>query len=185
MHALQRITTSYIPTEDRIRVSGETPDGQTVVIWLSLRLAQRMVPVLARWLEGQAPLPPEQFASNSEAQQAARVEMVQSFVQEAARAELKPQKPVSAAAPLEQWMARTLNVERSGQEIALILRSGEGEGDAQAARLTMPAKVLRQWLGMLMEAYRKGDWPLDKWPSWLQGGAAAGVTGAAGGGVLH
>lgn len=37
MIALERITTEYIETEDRIRLTGEAAGGVPVVIWLPLR----------------------------------------------------------------------------------------------------------------------------------------------------
>ena len=47
---LQRLTTEYIVIEDRIRISGETRDSGPVVMWLTNRLAMRVVPQLLRWL---------------------------------------------------------------------------------------------------------------------------------------
>ena len=51
---LQRLTTEYIVIEDRMRISGETRDAGPVVMWLTNRLAMRVVPQLLRWLEDQA-----------------------------------------------------------------------------------------------------------------------------------
>ncbi len=39
-HTLDRITTEYIATEDRLRLTGQYADGSKVVIWLILRLNQ-------------------------------------------------------------------------------------------------------------------------------------------------
>ena len=38
--SLDRITTEYIDTEDRIRLSGQYAGGPAVVIWLTQRLIQ-------------------------------------------------------------------------------------------------------------------------------------------------
>jgi hypothetical protein len=38
--ALDRTTTEYIDTEDRLRLSGQYADGSAVVIWLTQRLNQ-------------------------------------------------------------------------------------------------------------------------------------------------
>ncbi|MBC7859879.1 MAG: hypothetical protein H7Z39_14125, partial [Burkholderiaceae bacterium] len=82
MSALQRITTEYVGVEDRIRLSGrddadDAGDGRTVVIWITQRLLQRLLPVLVEWLERQdgATL---------------RADIARSFAQQAARAELAP-----------------------------------------------------------------------------------------------
>ena len=35
---LQRVTTAYLENEDRLRLTGELADGDTVVCWLTQRL---------------------------------------------------------------------------------------------------------------------------------------------------
>ena len=52
MTSLKRITTEFIPVEDRIRLSGEREDnGSPLVLWLTQRLIRRMLPVLLDWLQ--------------------------------------------------------------------------------------------------------------------------------------
>ena len=46
MNSLQRITTEYDEREDRIRVSGQLAQGEAVVLWLTQRLLNRLVPHL-------------------------------------------------------------------------------------------------------------------------------------------
>jgi len=41
-NTLDRITTKYIDTEDRLRLSGQYADGAAVVIWLTRRLTQQI-----------------------------------------------------------------------------------------------------------------------------------------------
>ena len=43
---LHRITTEYIDSEDRIRLTGQLASGDTVVLWLTQRLLNRLVPHL-------------------------------------------------------------------------------------------------------------------------------------------
>ena len=40
MNALDRITTEYLDTEDRLQLSRQYADGAAVVIWLTQRLIQ-------------------------------------------------------------------------------------------------------------------------------------------------
>ena len=46
MAELQRCTTEYIATEDRLRLSGEIGTQSTVVLWLTQRLLNRLMPPL-------------------------------------------------------------------------------------------------------------------------------------------
>ncbi len=46
MLTLQRITTEYVELEDRILLAGELGNREAVVVWLTQRLLQRLVPVL-------------------------------------------------------------------------------------------------------------------------------------------
>ena len=78
---LQRITTEYNEPEDRIRLSGELAQGDTVVLWLTQRLLNRLVPHLTAWLSQQ--LAP---ASSIPSVQAVHEDIVQGFAQQAARA---------------------------------------------------------------------------------------------------
>lgn len=51
--ALQRITTEYRAQEDRLCLTGERANGDAVVLWLTQRLLNRLVPHLTGWLEQQ------------------------------------------------------------------------------------------------------------------------------------
>lgn len=75
---LQRITTEFIASEDRIRLTGEVSEEKTrasVVLWLMQRLLNRLVPRLCAWLAGgdNDSLPAE--LEQEFAQQKARVEL--------------------------------------------------------------------------------------------------------------
>ena len=72
MPTFERITTQYIDFEDRIRLAGEVGNAAPVVIWLTRRLLQRLLPALLQWLERQG----------ADKQ---RAEVLQSFAQQAAR----------------------------------------------------------------------------------------------------
>ena len=54
MKSLQRITTEYSETEDRIRLSGELAAGEVMILWLTQRLFNHLVYHLCGWLEKQA-----------------------------------------------------------------------------------------------------------------------------------
>lgn len=150
MIALERITTEYIETEDRIRLSGEAADGAPVAIWLSLRLLQRLLPALLPLLEGR--------------RSDLHAGIMQGFAQQAARAELKPQAPVQVRVDSAAWLAFAVDIAPTGQAVTLTFRSADG----QAAAIALGALPLRQWLGILHDMYVKAEWPLAVWPDWVR-----------------
>eukprot|EP01036_Dinobryon_divergens_P055429 gene55429-74016_t len=70
MTILQRITTEYIEAEDRVRLSGVSPSGEALSLWVTQRLLSRLLKVILNWTaEGENA---QQALKNAFAQQAAR-----------------------------------------------------------------------------------------------------------------
>ena len=150
MHELQRITTEYIDTEDRIRLTGEVNESDPVILWLTQRLLTRLLPHLFLWLEQQ----------NGNTMPA---EIVQSFAQRAARSELTEQPPVQRSAESTEWLVHAVDITPDNASLRMRFRSiGEDE-----ATLTLPVVQLRQWLGILHLLWGKGEWPRGVWPEWI------------------
>lgn len=173
--ALQRITTEYIELEDRIRLTGELSTGDTVVLWLTQRLINRLVPHLTAWLDRQVTP-----ASSIPSVQAAHQDIVQGFAQQAARAQLAPAPPVRAAASQAGWRVEAVDIAHDVEAVVLAFK---GEAEVRAT-LTLAAQPLRQWLGVVYEQCVRGEWPTAAWPAWMEQGRtySAPVTGSA---VLH
>ena len=153
---LQRITTAYVDAEDRVRLSGELAHRQTVVLWLTQRLLNRLVPHLTHWLEQQA-MSTSPVAPTTQA-------MMQMFAQQAARAQQTPEAPVRPAPGHFAWRVASIELACNDEAVGLVFK-----GDAaQSARLTLFPPALRQWLAILYDQYRHGDWPTTVWPTWLE-----------------
>lgn len=151
MTQLQRITTEYSESEDRMRLAGEDGQGQTVVLWLTQRLLSRLVAHLCRWLEqqgGNAPL----------------VEVRQEFAQQTARAELVPQPPVRAQPDVQGVLIYSVDLKTANADMGLQFRNSGGHG---VASLQLQHRALRQWLNIVFDQYRKAQWPTDVWPAWV------------------
>lgn len=173
MADLQRITTEYIDSEDRIRLSGELSPQSTVVLWLTQRLINRLLPHLLGWLEQQA--------GNG-----AMGELFQGFAQQAAMATLEQQPPVQSAPQSQALLVQAVNLAAAAEGVRLTFRCvgdmSAPEG-SDAIGLTLHAQPLRQWLGILHTQYCKADWPLTGWPDWLtEAHTATGHTSQA---MLH
>ena len=139
---LKRVTTVYSDLEDRIRLSGEVENAVPVVIWLTQRLALRLLPLLLRWLDKQTNAP-------------LRREIIHDFAQQAARAGIKRQPPVKAEPAGAAWLARSVNVTSGARGLTLLF----GVDETASARFSMTVTQLRQWLSILHGAWTSAKWP--------------------------
>jgi hypothetical protein len=147
---LQRITTVYSEDEDRICLTGETDNAATVVVWITQRLALRLLPVLFNWLHAQGG-------------NAASADLMQDFAQQAALADMFHQAPVRASAASAAWLVQSVDIVHSPEVITLTFRSAQG----QTATVSMEGKPLRQWLSTVRNAWEAGQWPMQVWPGWI------------------
>ncbi|MDP2196532.1 MAG: hypothetical protein Q8J72_11170 [Rhodocyclaceae bacterium] len=146
---LQRITTEYDKAEDRIRLTGETDKGTTVVLWHTRRLLDRLIPHLTLWLEHQhADLP--------------RADLIQEFAQQTAQSQFVPQAPVTAPGR-EGLLVQAIDLTPGAEQLHLSFKTGEG----QPVGLSLAALPLRQWLTILHQAYGTAEWPTTVWPAWM------------------
>lgn len=151
-YSLNRFTTEYVFQEDRLRLSGQCAD-QICVIWLSHRLLRLVLPSLWKWLERS---------------RGASHHVLHAWEQQAARASLKESEPVTPHGEWVEWLATTVNIKSDLQHVSLELIGAAGkDGDDSVAILPFNEQSLRQWLGIVRNAFIKGDWPLENWPVWM------------------
>jgi hypothetical protein len=152
MKNLTRLSIRYIDTEDRVRLTGETAPEQIVVLWLTLRLCNRLIPHLCAWLV-------ERVGVNPQA------EVKQQFAQQKAQAELLPQAPVRPAAEETGVLIHSVDVKAAASSVLLVFKQADGD---TLASLRMQPKPLRQWLSILHGQYRLAGWPNAIWPAWVE-----------------
>ena len=152
---LDRITVKYVEREDRIRLAGQTPAGEAVIVWITRRLLDRLLPALTQRVES---------ALRVEREDAPRASAMQRFAQQAARTMSTPQPPVRAGSAAAQWLAHSVDVSFAPRHVLLSFH-----GDA-ARRVDLPLEEskLRQLLNILYDLYRRADWLTDAWPSWMR-----------------
>ena len=148
MNILQRITTTYSEQEDRIRLIGETDDGK-MIIWLTQRLAQRLLPLLVQWLEQQRAVPRRSLTQFNFGQQSV-------------------QAADPTFAPLQSWLTTSIDISTGDQQVVVTFKNNEG----QVARISLAPIPLRQWLEIFHEIYLQADWPMNIWPAWMVGGSS-------------
>lgn len=163
MRELRRITTEYIPVQDRLRLRGEVAPGEQVELWLTLRLMNRLLPRLLDWLARSQP--PESHPIRNP--DSVTSQAMQSFAQQAAVATLRLQAPVPHQPNGESWLVVEVTVSVRAQILSLTFKSAAEEALPLAVCLVMQARSLRQWLDVLYRQYQKADWPMHLWPAWI------------------
>lgn len=159
---LRRLTTEYVAIEDRIRISGQTPEDGRLVIWLTHRLAVRAIPKLLGWLEsGKEGTVASSRAATTETLEVKRE--LQSFAQAAAVAGLKPLKPITAQSDALSWIIVAVDIKATDNRLTMTFRSAQ----EQSASVRFDATMLRQWLSILHRAWSTAGWPPPIWPDWI------------------
>ena len=170
---LERVTTRYSVAQDRICLAGELPGGSPVVLWLTQRLLRRLLPPLLAWLQEQG------GAANAVMGQALYADALQGFAQQAARAQLQPQAPVQVSEGSRSCLVEGVDMGRSPEMVRLVFRDAQGA----VAAMVLQAQPLRQWLGIVFDAWQQAEWPLEVWPGWLRESVPARAGSA--GGLVH
>ena len=173
---LQRITTEYVEVEDRIRISGEDEQAQTVVLWLTQRLLSQVILHLLGLIEKQSPT-----LDRAESTPAASSSLMQGFAQQAAEAELRPELPVKTESSSQSWLIREVDISLSPEGALLLvfkrdLGSVEQQTEGGKARVTVEAKQLRQWLAIVRAQWQRAAWPSTLWPTWMDELPASGKS---------
>jgi hypothetical protein len=147
---LTRITTEYVDTEDRFRITGQVEGDEVVEVWLTQRLFTRVLPHYFKWLEEQSTstLPKE---------------IEQSFAQHAAKADLPQQSPVQHQPNCQKLLVQAIDISSSKEALGMRFKSS----DDDAANLSLPATQLRQWLTIVRTLWQTADWPMGIWPEWM------------------
>ena len=156
---LQRLTTVYIPTEDRIRISAEDNKGRVVVLWLTQRLLKRLVPALVEWHE-------ERMGNSIGA------DVRQSFAQISAVSCLAPQPPVDSEASIDAGAIESIDIKRGVDGVRLVFKTCRFE----PAEVALGELMLRQWLDIVYRICVMAEWTSIPWPSWLQESCCAGQS---------
>lgn len=164
--SLHKFTTQYVDLEDRILIAGATPDGETLSLWLTHRLLAQLVPALCHCIErhssaGQlsADLPA------TVARPAHQQQVIQEFEQQAANSNLKPAERVTVTqtSPVLLIDEATVELHSAGVNVQLGCTPQN-----QTVYLAFQPETLRQWMGILFNAYCNSRWTKEFWPNWLK-----------------
>jgi len=153
MFVIQKITQRYDPEQDRIALTTQNTKGQVMLLWLTQRLANRLAGALVRWLD-------EELKTTAPGRS---MFTLHAWEQSAARAQMKPGRPVDPAAARSEALVDAVDLTRGPTGYTLTFKWGS----ADAARLTLTATELRQWLIILHGLFDTAEWSKHAWPEWF------------------
>ena len=158
MITLQRITSEYIESEDRFRLTAISEAEETLILWITQRLLMRLVAHFLGWLEKEAPEVARSSAIDTGAKSA-----LQGMAQQSAVANLQNQSAVTATSESAILLVKEIDIKMSEETVLLVFKCDDG----QKAELSFTIQQLRQWLGMIHQLWRQAEWPVSVWPDWM------------------
>ena len=158
MGKLERITTDYDEQEDRITLAGLTDKGQTVVLWLTMRLASRLIKHCLGVLEKDHPEPEEIYSANKGSK-----ESIQNFVQKSVEQQTAQETAVKVEENSPKYLVVEIDIKGVSAGVTLTFK----EQFSTCYEIFLNSQQLRQWLGMLHAVWQKTEWPKEIWPDWM------------------
>ena len=122
MTILQRITTEYIESEDRIRLTAVTDAEETLILWTTQRLLIRLVAHFLGWLEKEAPEVARSSAIGTGAKSA-----LQGMAQQSAVANLQNQSAVTANSESTTLLVKEIDIKMSEETVLLVFKCDDGQ----------------------------------------------------------
>lgn len=163
MLLIERFTTEYVVQEDRLRLSALSRSGDMLVLWLTQRLLNRLVPYLGTRLQAQSaasvPLALQQVQA-SLALQSARQDLQQTLV-----APVQLPRDEVAAQAIRHVLVHAVDLTAAEAAFTLCFKDAQGQAHAN---LHLPVSALRQWLAIIHSQYVQAQWSLHGLPAWLQ-----------------
>lgn len=156
MKGIKRISSEFVPVEDRVRLSAEYDDNEIQSLWLTKRLLDRLIAPLCEWIEKDVGTD----ISNK---------LVNSFVQERAYLGIKKQESVKTTEAVSDWLIMSIDINRSNSLAKITFRGVEN----QCGFIEFNKNALRQWLGIIYRQYVAADWDISIWPNWMTSGSVS------------
>jgi hypothetical protein len=163
MLELNRLTSEYIQSEDRFRLTGEDQAGNALCLWVTQRLALRIISHLVNELSTSSPEAIQNPSQDSDTSQ-----LLQGFAQQAAQADLTPQEAVASTSTTRAWLVQEVDINRAPDgTVGFVFKDGSAENVA----LGFQQQQLRQWLTIIHAQWLVSEWPATIWPEWISGKA--------------
>lgn len=164
--SLHKFTTQYIDIEDRIQVAGATLEGEILTLWLTHRLLAQLVPTLCHCIERHSSIGQIHADLPASAPRPAhQQQVIQEFEQQIANSSIKPTERVQANPSNPVLLIDEATVELGSTGVNIHLGCTPQN---QIVHIAFQPETLRQWMGILFNAYRKSRWTHEIWPNWIK-----------------
>jgi hypothetical protein len=156
--AIQTFTAVYDPVEDRIRLDALDAAGATQSVWLTRRIADQVVPVLAKDLEAKTPQgAPAKIMQSMSQERVRQVRQQASAAGRVTRAvQPEPQTP--------SWLCKAIHFKRVPKGLLVVL-TDDASVDAMLPLIDANQRAL---LDILRATYRKAAWDMRVFPDWMR-----------------
>ncbi|MEO6716766.1 MAG: hypothetical protein ABIM50_05905 [Novosphingobium sp.] len=152
MFIIETFTAQSDLAEDRIRLDAISSEGETQSIFLTRRLADRMVPLLVERAEQQTvPGVPKDIALAMNQEQL-RIERDEN-----------PIAPIEAKQGSSRWLSQTVHVGADDDQVVWTLTD---DADNTAV-MGLPGDGVRNVLEVLLIVYQGLEWTTQAFPSWM------------------
>ena len=155
MQSLKKVTSEFIETEDRIRLSALTTEDKAVAFWMTQRLLIRLVTHLSKQIEMGSPqsgnAPKTEEASHSDRDI------------ETNRESFAAESPVKIEKNIKPVLITEVDIKFGKSDLTLVLKSGK----KLCANISFSLFQLKQWLEILYTLWHSAGWPISHWPQKL------------------
>lgn len=162
--AVQTFTARYDATEDRICLNAVDTAGAKQAIYLTRRIMDQIIPVVAKHLEEKTP-------------KGIPAQIVQSMSQERVRQARQAEPhaaPVQTDVQTPRWLCTTVQLRKQPSGLAVIFHAE----DTPKAQIALGDVHLRAMLDIFRNTYAKAGWDMRVFPDWLGPEQAATGRGA-------
>ena len=163
---LQRITSEYIATEDRFRLSGATDKGGEVRYWITQRLLLRLLNFLFDWLETHREELERQAATEllgpmvtKPVKGRTRAGTKAGDVTEGGSADTGPEGERAA----EPELLFEADIRIASSRITLVFKPRHSEH----SQLALQLDEAWQWVAIIHTLWQRAEWNLSVWPDWI------------------
>ncbi len=173
---LERVTFDYSATQDRLLARMQASDGERHAAWLTQRLARRLVKALLSHLDKTVTAEQAVAATPSVGGGTAGPgpkEMLLSFRHQAALIKREPSPPVADVDTRDLPLLESIHARLTQHRALLTMDLPVGP-----AVLSLSHDHAWQLLQILLNIFRKADWPVDAWPAWMRDGDSAAARAA-------
>lgn len=161
MLELNRLTSEYIEAEDRFLLTGEDQDSNALCLWLTQRLALRIISHLVSELSSHSPEALQNPSHDDDANK-----LLQETAQQEAQADLAPQEAVTSTSATPALLIQEVDINRATNgTVGFVFK----DNAAKKVALGFEPQQLRQWLAILHQQWRVAQWPATVWPQWISG----------------